>query len=75
MKKKSILDQFLNLNQEKSGFKKCPSCNGKKGHMGPPFYANIMPKNVFIPCEDCHGTGEVFVVPNNCVVVRESNYR
>ena len=56
------------------GLQKCKRCNGDGKTIGYPYYATIMPKEKELPCTDCGGTGEVFVVPNNLNIIRESNY-
>jgi DnaJ-class molecular chaperone len=58
----------------KYGYKKCPTCGGKGSELRYPYYATNMPKKVDVLCEDCRGTGRVFVVPDIAEIVKESDY-
>lgn len=73
-KKIRALTHLINHLRETYGYKKCPTCGGKGTNKRYPYYATVMPEETEIPCEDCKGTGTVFVVPNDATIVRESNY-
>jgi len=53
--------------------KKCIFCHGTGVRKLPPHYSNPMPEDIEIKCDACNGKGEVIIVPNGYVVVREGN--
>ena len=61
------------LGESKVGYQKCKKCGGTGTLMRYPYYATIMPEKTLIPCEDCHGHGQIYVVPNNIIIVREGD--
>jgi DnaJ-class molecular chaperone len=59
--------------ESKVGYQKCKTCGGTGSLMRYPYYATIMPEKRLIPCEDCGGHGQIYVVPNNIKIAREGD--
>jgi DnaJ-class molecular chaperone len=72
LKNKDVIVKPL-FGNSKVGYQKCPTCGGTGSRLMYPYYATIMPEKTLIPCEDCHGRGEIYVVPNYVVIVREGD--
>lgn len=70
---KKFLKEIFKL---RSGhYKICLTCDGTGKVLRYPYYSTIMPEKKLIPCEDCGGRGEIFVVPNDVKLIREANIK
>ncbi len=63
------------LKQRNGYYKICLTCDGTGKILRYPYYSTIMPEMKLIPCEDCGGRGEIFVVPDDIKLIRESNIK
>lgn len=70
----SAFDHF-NKHGLKYGYQPCPHCNGKGSNLRYPYYSTIMPEQTNIPCEHCRGEGQLYVVPNDAVIIRENDFK
>jgi hypothetical protein len=50
----------------------CPMCGGHGAILMHPYYGKPMPPKEEIRCEHCEGRKRFFVVPDDCLTVRES---